>query len=52
VKSCVLVEVPLLDFSKLDNELACLEREEVDANQAKAKALKALLAARAKKDRL
>jgi hypothetical protein len=52
IKSCVPVEVPLPDFSKLDSELNRLEREEADADQAEAKALDALLAARAKKDAL
>lgn len=52
VKTCVPVEVPLPDFSKLDSELARLEQQEADADQAEASALNALLAARAKKDRL
>lgn len=49
---CVPVEVPLPDFSKLDKEMARLEQQEADADQAEAAALDALLAARAKKDRL
>lgn len=47
---CVPVEVPLLDFSELDKELARLEQQEANTNQAEADALDALLAARAKKD--
>jgi hypothetical protein len=52
VKTCVPVEVPLPDFSKLDQELARLEQQETEANAAEAKALGALLAARQKKDQL
>ena len=52
VKSCVPVEVPLPDFSRLDQELARLEQQESEADAAEAAALDALLAARAKKDRL
>jgi hypothetical protein len=52
VKTCVLVEVPLPDFSKLDQELARLEQQETEADAAEAKALGALLTARQKKDRL
>jgi hypothetical protein len=46
----VLVEVPILDFTKLDKELACLEQQESKTDAAEAKALDALLTARAKKD--
>jgi hypothetical protein len=52
VKTCVPVEVPISDFTKLDKELARLEQQESEADAAEAKALDALLAARAKKDRL
>ena len=52
VKLCVPVEVPLPDFSRLDQELARLEQQESEADAAEAAALDALLAARAKKDRL
>lgn len=52
VKTCVPVEIPLPDFTKLDKELARLEQQESEADAAEAKALDALLAARAKKDRL
>jgi hypothetical protein len=46
----VLVEVLILDFTKLDKELACLEQQKSKADAAEAKALDALLAARAKKN--
>jgi hypothetical protein len=36
VKVYVLVEVPLLDFSKLDQELARLEQQETEADTAEA----------------
>jgi CRISPR/Cas system-associated endoribonuclease Cas2 len=52
VKTCVLVEVLIPDFTKLDKELARLEQQESKADAAEAKALDALLAARAKKDQL
>lgn len=52
VKSCVPVEVPIPNFEKLDKELARLEQQEADADAAESAALEALLAARAKKDRL
>ena len=52
VTSCVPVEVPLPDFSRLDQELARLEQQESEADAAEAAALDTLLAARAKKDRL
>jgi hypothetical protein len=50
VKVCVLVVVPILDYSKLDKEMARLEQQENDADAAEAAALEALLAACAKKD--
>jgi hypothetical protein len=50
VKVCVLVVVLILDYSKLDKEMARLEQQENDADAAEAAALEALLAARAKKD--
>jgi hypothetical protein len=52
VKVCVPVVVPIPDYSKLDKEMARLEQQENDADAAEAAALEALLAARAKKDRL
>jgi hypothetical protein len=52
VKVCVPVDVPLPDFSRLDAELARLDLQEADADTAEAAAMDALLAARAKKDRL
>jgi hypothetical protein len=52
IKECVPVEVPAPDFSKLDRELARLEQQESEADAAESAALEALLAARAKKDRL
>ena len=52
IEKCVLVEVLLLDYLKLDQELACLEQQESKANAAELAALEALLAARAKKDQL
>jgi hypothetical protein len=52
VKSCVLVEVLVPNFEKLDQELAWLEWQEAEADAAKSAALNALMAARAKKDRL
>ena len=52
VKSCVLVEVPVPNFEKLDRELARLDQQEADADAAEAAALQSLMAARAKKDAL
>ena len=52
VKSCILVEVPVLDYSKLNSELARLEKQEANTNKAKVEALDALLLAQAKKDYL
>jgi hypothetical protein len=50
VKTCVLVEIPILDFTRLDKEIACLEQQEAEADTAEAAALDVLVAARAKKD--
>jgi hypothetical protein len=50
VKTCVPVEVPIPDFTKLDKELACLKQQKSEADAVEAKVLDALLAARAKKD--
>jgi hypothetical protein len=50
VKTYVPVEVLILDFTKLDKKLAHLEQQESEADAAEAKALDALLTARAKKD--
>ena len=52
VKSYVLVEVPILDYSKLDSKLACLEKQEANTNKAKVEALDTLLVAQAKKNYL
>jgi hypothetical protein len=52
VKVCVPVVVPIPDYSKLDKEIARLEQQENDADAAEAATLQALLAARAKKNRL
>ena len=41
----MLVEVPVPDYSKLDSELAYLEKQEANANNAKVEALDALLVA-------
>jgi hypothetical protein len=46
----VPVKVPILDFTKLDKKLACLEQQESKIDAVEAKALDALLAARTKKD--
>jgi hypothetical protein len=50
VKTCVLVEILLLDFTKLDKEIARLEQQEAKADTVEAAALDALVAACAKKD--
>jgi chemotaxis regulatin CheY-phosphate phosphatase CheZ len=52
VKTYVPVEVPIPDFTKLNKELAYLEQQKSKADAAEAKALDALLTARAKKNRL
>jgi hypothetical protein len=52
IKECVPMEVPPPDYSKLDQELARLERQESEADAAESAALNALLAARKKKERL
>ena len=52
MKSCVPVEVPIPNFEKLDQELARLEQQEAEVDAAESVALEALIAARAKKDRL
>jgi hypothetical protein len=49
---CVPVVVPILDYSKLDKKIACLEQQKNNINAAEAAALEALLAARAKKNYL
>jgi hypothetical protein len=46
----VPVKVLIPDFTKLDKELTHLEQQESEADAAKAKALDALLAVRAKKN--
>ena len=52
VKSCVPVEVLIPNFEKLDQELARLEQQKAEVDAAESAALEALMAARAKKDRL
>jgi hypothetical protein len=49
---CVLVVVPIPDYSKLDKKIARLEQQENNTDAVEAAALQALLTARAKKDRL
>jgi hypothetical protein len=49
---CVLVVILILDYSKLDKEIACLEQQKNNADAAEAATLEALLAARAKKNYL
>jgi hypothetical protein len=51
-KKCVLVDVPLPNYSKLDAELARLEREEAAVDRAEEAAVNAMLAARSKRERL
>jgi hypothetical protein len=46
----VPVEVPILDFTKLDKELACLKQQKSEADAAEAKVLDTLLTARTKKN--
>jgi hypothetical protein len=46
----VLVKVLILDFTKLDKELARLKQQKSKADAAEAKVLDALLTARAKKN--
>jgi hypothetical protein len=46
----VPVKVPIPDFTKLDKKLAYLEQQKSKINAAEAKALDALLTARAKKN--
>jgi hypothetical protein len=48
----VPIKVPIPDFTKLDKKLAHLEQQKSKADTAEAKALDALLAARAKKNQL
>lgn len=52
VVKCEPVDVPVPNFTKLDNEIARLESQEAEADKAEEAALNALLAARAKKNRL
>jgi hypothetical protein len=49
---CVPVVIPILDYSKLDKEIARLEQQKNDIDTAEAAALQALLTTRTKKDRL
>ena len=48
----MLVEVPILDYSKLDSKLAYLEKQKANTNKTKIEALDTLLVAQAKKDYL
>jgi hypothetical protein len=52
MKTCVPVKVPIPNFTKLDKKLAHLKQQKSKANAAEAKALDALLTARAKKNQL
>jgi orotate phosphoribosyltransferase len=52
VKVCVLVVVLILDYSKLDKEMACLEQQENNVDVVEVATLEALLTARAKKNYL
>jgi hypothetical protein len=49
---CVLVVVLILDYSKLDKKIACLEQQKNNIDIAKAAMLEALLIARIKKNYL
>jgi hypothetical protein len=49
---CVLVVVLILDYLKLDKEIAYLEQQENNVDVAEVATLQALLTTRAKKDRL
>jgi hypothetical protein len=49
---CVLVVILILDYSKLDKEIAYLEQQENNADIVKVAALEALLTARVKKNYL
>lgn len=51
-KSCEPVDVPAPNFARLDAELKRLEKQEEEADAAEEAALDALVAARAKKNRL
>ena len=51
-QKCVPMEVPIPNFDRIDRELERLEQQEVEADNAEAAALQAILAARAKKDRI
>ena len=51
-QKCVPVEVPIPNFKRIDQELERWELQEAEANNAKAAALQAMLAVRAKKDRI
>lgn len=52
IKSCEPVEVPPPNFARLDKEMERLAAQEAEADAAEEAALDALLAARAKKNRL
>ena len=52
IAKCEPVEIPLPNYSKLDTEIARLDAQMADAEDAEEKALQALLAARAKSSRL
>lgn len=52
IKVCEPVDVPAPNFARLDREIARLDAQEAEADAAEEAALDALLAARAKKNRL
>jgi hypothetical protein len=52
ISKCEPVEVPLPNYSKLDRELARLAKQEAEADKAEEDAFNAMVAARAKKERL
>ncbi len=51
-QKCVPMEVPLPNFERIDRELERLEQQEAEADNAETMALQAIMAARAKKDRI
>jgi hypothetical protein len=50
--SCIPIEVPVPNFTKLDQELARLNAQEAEVDAAEEKAIEALIAARSKKRQL
>jgi cell division protein ZapA (FtsZ GTPase activity inhibitor) len=49
---CVLVDILILDYLKLDKKIACLEKQKNNIDIVEAAVLEALLTARAKKNYL